>query len=232
MLKRTFDITSAAMVLIVLFPVLVITAIAIKLTSPGPVFYGARRAGLNGAPIRVWKFRTMVTGADKHASVTIGSDARITRIGKLLRATKLDEIPQLWNILCGQMSVVGPRPESLDIVEQHFTARERETLAVLPGLTCPGNLLYYVFHEDLQPPAGQSANDFYVAHLLRPKLLADLHYVQHRSFGTDIELIIDTIRVILAKWQNRTPHWTPIFAETPPENWQGTLFRGEKEQTK
>ena len=181
-MKRAFDITFAAMVLIVLFPILVITAIAVKLTSPGPVFYGARRAGLDGTPIRVWKFRTMVTGADKQATVTIGSDSRITGIGKLLRTSKLDEIPQLWNILSGEMSVVGPRPESLDIVEQHFTPKERETLAVLPGLTCPGNLLYYVFHEDLQPPAGVSANEFYVAHLLRPKLLADLYYVRHRSF--------------------------------------------------
>jgi lipopolysaccharide/colanic/teichoic acid biosynthesis glycosyltransferase len=224
-MKRAFDIAFAAVLLIALFTILVITAIAVKFTSPGPVFYGARRAGLNGAPIRVWKFRTMVTDADKHATVTIGSDSRITGIGKLLRASKLDEIPQLWNILLGEMSVVGPRPESLDIVEQHFTPKERETLAVLPGLTCPGNLLYYVFHEDLRPPAGVSANEFYVAHLLRPKLLADLHYVRHQSFGRDLSLILDTARVILAKWQGKHPKWTPEFAETPPASWKGDAFR-------
>ncbi|MCB1099740.1 MAG: sugar transferase [Verrucomicrobiae bacterium] len=224
-MKRAFDIAFSVIVLVGLFPLLLIAAIAIKLTSSGPVFYGARRAGLNGRPIRVWKFRTMVTGADKHATVTIGSDSRITGIGKLLRASKLDEIPQLWNILHGEMSVVGPRPESLDIVEQYFTPKERETLNVLPGLTCPGNLLYYVFHEDLRPPVGVSANQFYVAHLLRPKLLADLHYVRHQSFGRDLSLIMDTVRVILAKWQGKAPDWTPEFAETPPASWKGDAFR-------
>lgn len=224
-MKRAFDVIIAAMVVIGLLPFLIITAIAIKLTSPGPVFYGARRAGRSGAPIRVWKFRTMVTGADKQASVTIGSDARITGIGTLLRATKIDEIPQLWNVLRGEMSIVGPRPESLDIVEQHFTPEERETLSVLPGLTCPGNLLYYVYHEDLQPPEGMSANQFYVAHLLRPKLLADLHYVRNHSFTRDLDIIIETARIILCKWRGRMPAWTPEFAEEPPAQWQGDQFR-------
>jgi lipopolysaccharide/colanic/teichoic acid biosynthesis glycosyltransferase len=224
-MKRFFDVAFSIVVLVALSPVLLLAALAVKLTSPGPVFYGAERAGLNGEPIRVLKFRSMVRGADKAATVTIGSDARITTVGKWLRASKLDEIPQLWNILLGEMSVIGPRPESLDIVENHYTDEERETLRVRPGLTCPGNLIYYVFHEDLRPPQGVSANDFYVEHLLRPKLLADLYYVRNPSFVFDLQLIIDTTRIIVAKWFGIDFKWTPKFSAKPPAGWKGDAFR-------
>lgn len=224
-MKRLFDVVFAVLVGSLLLPLLVGAALAVKLSSPGSIFYGARRAGRHGKAIRVWKFRTMVAGADRSATVTVGGDARITRVGKWLRATKLDEVPQLLNILRGEMSVVGPRPESLDIVEAHYTEEERETLRVRPGLTCPGNLVYYVFHEDLCPPEGISPNAFYAEHLLKPKLLADLYYVRHQSLNFDFQLMVDTVRILIAKWRGKNPQWTPRFASEPPAGWRGDAFR-------
>lgn len=224
-MKRLFDVLAALSFGILLSPLLIVAAVTVKLTSPGPILYRARRAGLDGKAIRVWKFRTMVTGADQAASVTVGSDPRITSAGKWLRATKLDEAPQFLNILLGEMSVVGPRPESLDIVTDHYTDEERETLSVRPGLTCPGNLLYYAFYQDLSPPDGVSANDFYVEHFLRPKLLADLYYVRHASLAFDLRLLVDTIRIVVVKALGRRPIWTPRFAREPPVGWDGAALR-------
>ena len=219
-LKRLFDVTASIGGLICLAPLLVLVAVLIKATSRGPAFYAARRAGRNGKPIFVWKFRTMIDGADKGPSVTVGGDSRVTRVGRFLRAAKIDELPQLWNILCGQMSVVGPRPESLDVVQRSYSDLEREVLSLRPGLTCSGNLLYYVYHEHLRPPANLTANEFYERELLRPKLLADLHYVRNQSLAYDLTLIRDTLLVMAAKWLGRKPAWQPRFAAEPPANWR------------
>ncbi len=208
-LKRLLDVTTSALGLVVSAPLLVLLATVIKLTSKGPVIYRARRAGVDGAPFEVLKLRTMTRDADRQGTITVGGDARITPIGLFLRRTKLDELPQLWNILRGEMSLVGPRPESLNIVLEHFTAEHREVLRVRPGLTCPGNLYYYLYQEHLRPPAGVSAEDFYVRHLLDDKIAADLHYVRHRTLIYDIRLLLETAWVVSLKLLGARPRWTP-----------------------
>lgn len=190
-------------------PVLLLTALGVKLTSPGPVLYRARRSGVGGAPFEVLKLRTMVQDADRHGAVTVGGDARITAFGRFLRRTKLDEVPQLWNILRGEMSLVGPRPESVSIVEEHFTAEYREVFTVRPGLTCTGTLYYYVFQEHLRPPDGMGPDEFYTRFLLAQKMAGDLYYLQHRSWIYDLQLLVQTALVMGQKVIGRRPGWKP-----------------------
>jgi lipopolysaccharide/colanic/teichoic acid biosynthesis glycosyltransferase len=218
------DFVLAALMLLAVSPVLLLAALAIKIDSPGPVIYHARRAGLGGRPITVFKLRTMVVDADRRSPVTVGGDSRITRVGSWLRATKIDELPQLWNILRGEMAIVGPRPESLSIVEMYYDQYGMETLSIRPGLTCPGNLLYYVFHEKLAAPEGMDEATFYVGHLLTPKLLADLHYVRNRSITYDWRLIAQTLWTVGVKLLGMKPNWQPEFALTPPNDWQGQIW--------
>ncbi len=208
-IKRLIDLAASGIGLILLAPVLLLIAVAIRSTSRGPVIYRARRAGVGGEPFDVLKFRTMVEGADRHAAITSGADSRITAIGHFLRRTKLDELPQLWNILRGEMSLVGPRPESLSIVEAHFTAEYRGVLDIRPGLTCSGNLYHYVYQEHLEPPSGMGIEEFYIRRLLAPKITLDLHYVRHRSWLYDLRLILQTIRVMSLKILGFKPHWRP-----------------------
>jgi lipopolysaccharide/colanic/teichoic acid biosynthesis glycosyltransferase len=146
MLKRAFDIAASGLGLIVLSPLLAIIALAIRLDSAGPVFHRTTRVGKNGKPFRLVKFRSMIAGADQQGSgITAAGDARITRIGAFLRRRKLDELPQLWNVLMGQMSFVGPRPEDPRYVE-HYTEEQRQVLAARPGITSPASLVYR--HEE------------------------------------------------------------------------------------
>ena len=132
--KRAFDLGVAFLVLLTLSPLILIIALVIKLDSAGPVFYRGYRAGKQGRPFRMWKFRTMVVDADRLGGPsTSADDSRLTRVGRFLRWYKLDELPQLISILEGRMSLVGPRPEVLSEVEQ-YTEEERELLTVAPGL--------------------------------------------------------------------------------------------------
>ncbi len=216
-LKRLIDLAAAAAGLIVLAPVLLLAAAAIKLTSRGPAIYRARRAGTRGQPFDVVKFRTMVAGADRAGVITAGADDRITATGRLLRRTKIDELPQLWNVLRGDMSLVGPRPESLSIVEDHYTAEQRGALAIRPGLTCTGNLYHYVYQEHLEPPPGESAEDFYVRRLLGPKLALDLHYVRHRTLLYDLRLLAQTVWVMTFTAFGLQPRWRPPVEMTETE---------------
>jgi len=208
-IKRSLDLWIAVSSLIVLSPVLGIAALLVKLTSRGPVLYRARRAGLEGEPFDVLKLRTMVEGADRQGTITVGGDHRVTALGRLLRRTKLDEVPQMWNILRGDMSLVGPRPESLGIVREHFTPEYLEALSVRPGLTCTGTLIYYVYQEDLKPPAGMGPEEFYVENLLAAKMDGDLHYVAHRSLAYDLRLLWQTAWVMSCKLVGLSPRWTP-----------------------
>lgn len=218
--KRLLDIVLCFIALVISLPVLVFVAVAVGLSSKGPIFYRAKRAGLGGCPITVLKFRTMMEHADKAGTVTIERDNRITPVGKILRKTKLDEMPQLWNILRGEMSIVGPRPESFNIVEAYYSEADRELFTIRPGLTCPGNLLYYVYHEKLRPPDGMRAEKLYAHYLLPPRLLADLHYVRNRSLTYDIALIFQTVWIIFVKWLGRTPRWQPKFVSPPAHSWR------------
>ncbi len=208
-LKRLIDLAAAVTGLILLAPALLLAAAAVRLTSRGPAIYRARRAGIGGRPFDVLKFRTMVAGADRQGVITSGADGRITATGRFLRRTKLDELPQLWNVLRADMSLVGPRPESLSIVEDHYTAEQRGALAIRPGLTCTGNLYHYVYQEHLEPPAGESAEDFYARRLLGPKLAFDLHYVRHRTLLYDLKLLVETVWVMTFKVFGLAPRWRP-----------------------
>src|SRR5262249_54254296 len=140
--KRVFDFCVAAIGLVALLPIMAVLAIAVKLTSPGEVVYRARRMGRFGQPFCMYKFRTMVTGADRIGPlVTAGDDPRITLLGRYLRHSKLDELPSLWNVLRGDMSLVGPRPENEVSVAQ-YTEAQRCVLKVRPGLTSLATLKY------------------------------------------------------------------------------------------
>ncbi len=214
--KRLIDLAAAVIGLLIASPLLLLVAMLIKLTSRGPAIYRARRAGLGGEPFDVHKFRTMVEDADRQGTITSGADARVTPVGRLLRRAKLDELPQLWNILRGEMSLVGPRPESLNIVEDHFTPEHRGVLAVRPGLTCTGNLYHYVYQEHLEPPPGEDAETFYVRRLLDPKIALDLHYVRHRTLAYDLRLLWQTVWIMGLKMAGVTPRWRPPVEVASP----------------
>ena len=221
-LKRIIDFVVATTVLLLLSPLLAVVAIAVKATSPGPVIYRARRAGLGNNPIAVCKFRTMVEHADRSGTITVGEDQRITRLGRTLRRTKIDELPQLWNIVRGDMSLIGPRPESLNVVDTYYTREDRELLAVRPGLTSPGTLLYYVYHEHvpLAATADHGVEEYYARHFLRPRLLADLHYLRHRSFAYDLVLVLQTVKIMAVSMAGGTANFEPKFASPPPPSWR------------
>ena len=208
-IKRLMDLAVSSAALVLASPVLLLAAAAIKLTSKGPVIYRARRAGRHAEPFDMLKLRTMTVGADRQGAITAGGDARVTAVGRLLRATKIDELPQLWNILRGDMSLVGPRPEALSIVEEHYTPEHAEALAIRPGLTCTGNLYHYLYQEHLRPPAGMGAEEFYVRHLLDPKIAADLHYVRYRTLLYDLRLLVETLWVTTLKILGQKPRWQP-----------------------
>lgn len=194
-LKRIIDTFLALLALIVLSPIMLIAVIGIKLSSKGPVFYMAKRMGMDLKPLTIYKFRTMRVGADKDGSITGANDSRIFAWGNFLRKTKIDELPQLINIVNGTMAVVGPRPEDINIVEEHYTDEEKRTLDVLPGLACPGSIFNYT-HGDLYLDDNDT-DDAYVKKFLPVKLSLDLYYLEHWTLWYDWEIIFRTVWCIL-----------------------------------
>lgn len=193
MIKRLFDITVSLTLLILLFPVLVLVGLLVALDSPGPILYRGRRVGKDGKVFSVLKFRTMVTGADRMGpAITGGSDARVTRVGKFLRKWKLDEVPQFYNVLRGEMSLVGPRPEAPRYVKL-YTDEERLVLSVKPGVT---GISQVFFRNEESLLRRDDAEQFYVDCVMREKLKFDLAYVKHHSFLIDLGLIGITVVAI------------------------------------
>lgn len=195
MIKRLFDIAIALLALIVTAPIFVVAAIGIKLTSPGPIFYRARRAGRNGAPFVMHKLRTMHVVQDSASPITAPGDIRIFPVGNLIRKLKVDELPQFWNILNGNMSLVGPRPEAPDIVEKYYTDWMHETLRIRPGVTSPGAIYNYLMAGTLlddNDPEGS-----YARNLLPPKLALERAYLERSSFFSDLGYVVLTARAIL-----------------------------------
>ena len=191
MMKRMFDIVVAAAALVVLFPLLVLSALLIKLDSPGPIFFKQERIGRNFRPFWIYKFRTMAQDAPARGGlVTIGEDARVTRVGRLLRKSKIDEIPQLTNILSGDMALVGPRPEVRYYVEL-FRRDYEEILQVRPGLTDLASLKY----RDEAALLGKAANpeDEYRTRVLPDKIRLAKDYLRRSSFLFDLGLILKTL---------------------------------------
>jgi len=201
MTRRLADIFVASLVLLLLSPLFLVVILAIVIGSPGNPFYGGGRAGKDGVRFRMWKFRTMVTGADRlGGAITAQRDPRVTTIGRFLRATKIDELPQFFNLLVGDLTLVGPRPEDPHIAE-HYTPEQKETLKVKPGITGPGQL-YYTTHQAATVPEGASAEDYYIKHLLGPKLRKDLDYLQRRTAWSDVGVVLTTVAVMMRALPN------------------------------
>lgn len=195
LLKRIADFVLSLLALIILSPIMIIATIGIKLANKGPIFYMAKRMGKNMKPMLIYKFRTMRVGADKESSITGANDSRIFAWGEFLRKSKIDELPQLINILNGTMSIVGPRPEDIGIVENDYTDEQKKTLEVLPGLACPGSIFNYT-HGDLYLDNNYT-DDAYVKKILPVKLALDVYYLEHWSLWYDAKIIIRTIYAIL-----------------------------------
>lgn len=197
-IKRAFDIIAAFLGLLVLTPIFGIIAIRIKRDSPGPVFYWGPRIGRYGVQFRMLKFRTMYEDARSYngPSVTCQDDDRITPFGKWLRDTKLNELPQLWNVLIGEMSLVGPRPEDPAISKTWPTRIAQEILSVRPGITSPASVLYR--DEENMLHAGELMQKY--LHELSPdKMRLDQLYVLYQSFWLDLDVILWTALLLLPK---------------------------------
>jgi len=194
-IKRLFDVVAAVAGLLVLSPLFALVALAIKLTSRGPVFFRQERVGRDFQPFRIYKFRTMVVDAPKlGGQITAGRDPRITSIGHLLRKTKLDELPQLLNVLSGEMSLVGPRPEVPKYVEM-FRPQFAEVLSVRPGITDLASVKYRDENEILGQADDPEAA--YVNQVLPDKLALATEYVRRASFWFDVRLIFATFWKVL-----------------------------------
>ena len=194
-MRRTIDIIVSAVALLVLAPLLVIVAAAVSLDSTGNPVYRGWRVGAGGKHFRMWKFRTMVQNADRlGAAVTNSNDPRITRIGRLLRRSKIDELPQFVNVLLGDMTLVGPRPEAPVFVAA-YTSDQKAVLQVRPGIT--GYAQLQAGHEEEQIPAGSGADDYYTRHLLACKIQQDLDYLKTRTFWSDLQIAFSTAGLLL-----------------------------------
>lgn len=195
MLKRIFDIVSGALGLVLLSPVFIILAIWIKIDSPGPVFYTQKRVGKAGKDFELFKFRSMRVGSDKQGLITVGErDSRVTRSGYYIRKYKLDELAQLINVLRGEMSIVGPRPEVRKYVDL-YTPEQRRVLTVRPGITDPASIKYRNENELLEQ--AEDPDDFYIHTVMPQKLKLNLEYIRNQSFLYDLKLIFKTLSVIV-----------------------------------
>ncbi len=197
MLKRLFDVAASGLGLLVLSPLFLVLAVWIKLDSAGPVFYRQVRVGRYNRDFRLFKFRSMRVGSDKKGLITVGGrDPRVTRSGYFIRKYKLDELPQLMNVLRGDMSLVGPRPEVRKYVEM-YTEEQLHVLDVRPGITDMASIRYRNENELLSEAEDPEA--FYVGVVMPDKLKINLEYVVRHSFWFDMKLIIKTIREIISK---------------------------------
>ena len=188
--KRLFDLVCAGLGLVILWPFLLVLAILIKLDDGGQVFFRQERIGYQGKPFHMWKFRTMIPDAHKAEKLlTVGSDPRITRIGQWLRRSKLDELPQLLNVVAGNMSLVGPRPEVARYVDL-YTVEQRRVLELAPGITDPASVKYRNESELL----GQSDDpeSLYIQEIMPEKIRINLEYARQASLLSDVIVILNT----------------------------------------
>ena len=196
MMKRLLDIVGSSLALLLLFPLFIVFALLVAITSPGGAFFGQVRVGRGGREFRLWKFRSMRPDSEGKGQITVGGrDPRITGIGYVLRKTKVDELPQLWNVFIGDMSIVGPRPEVPRYVAM-YTAEQRQVLNVRPGITSMASIAYIDENEVL----GRSSDPerTYVEEVMPAKLALDMKYVQKASLLLDARIILRTmVRVII-----------------------------------
>ena len=195
--KRALDVLFSLIGLLILLPLFLLGGILAKAQLKGPMFYKAKRVGKDGTVFEMYKFRTMIANADSiGSSLTTYRDARVTHIGRFLRCTKLDELPNLINVIKGEMSLVGPRPEAPAYVK-HYTETQRQVLQVKPGMTGPSQLANRDEEEKLK---GQSdAEHYYITKLMPKKLDLDLNYVATQRTLSDIGWLLKTLWVIITK---------------------------------
>lgn len=193
--KRVMDLLGASLGLLVFSPVLVACAVAVKLSSAGPVFFRQERVGLHGKPFRIRKFRTMRVTDGSGLQVTAAGDARITAVGRLLRRSKLDELPQLIDVLVGNMSIVGPRPEVPRYMAQYPQAARERILSVRPGIT--DNAAIAFRDEERMLAASSDVERTYVEEIMPIKQRYYLDYVAHQSVANDLAIMARTVWVIV-----------------------------------
>lgn len=194
MVKRLIDFIVSLIGLLLLFPFFVLIGLVIKADSPGPVFYLQDRVGLRGRLFKLIKFRSMSTDADKFTAITVGKrDPRITKAGYFLRKYKLDELPQLMNVLKGEMSLVGPRPELEKFVRQ-YDQEQRKVISIKPGITDYASIQ---FRNENQLLEGKpDPVDFYIREIMPVKLKLNLQYLQEQSFWVDLKILFKTVYLI------------------------------------
>lgn len=191
--KRLFDMVCAALGLLVLSPVLLVCALLVGLTSPGGVLFRQERIGKDGVPFTIYKFRSMRKD-NAGLKISTSRDTRITSVGRVLRKTKLDELPQLWNVLKGDMSFVGPRPEVREYTDL-YTPEQRQVLMVRPGITGLASIRYRNENELLT--ASSDPNRTYIDEVMPAKLALDLKYIPRACVSYDIKLILETLVTVV-----------------------------------
>lgn len=191
--KRAFDIVCSLLGLIVLSPLLLVVSLLVAVTSPGGVFFRQERVGRGGKPFRIFKFRSMRKD-NAGLKITTGNDSRITPVGRFLRKSKIDELPQLINVLVGDMSFVGPRPEVADYVDL-YTPYQRQVLLVRPGITGLASIRFR--NENDLLTASADPNRTYIQEIMPRKIDLDLEYIPHASVLYDIKLIFQTFAVVI-----------------------------------
>jgi len=208
-MKRLFDVVVSLIGLIVLSPIFFVIAVAIKLESSGPVFYRGWRVGLHGKPFQIYKFRSMVQDADKSGvTSTSGTDSRVTRMGHVIRKFKLDEFSQLINVLVGDMSLVGPRPEVQKFVDL-YTEEEKEILTLRPGITDWASIRFHNEGEIIEASGIADADEAY-AKLIRPdKLRLQLKYLREHTLWIDFKILVCTVLTILSTRTGGKPVGVP-----------------------
>lgn len=212
-MKRTFDVVVATVTLVLTLPLLLVVMCAIRLSSPGPVIYRAVRVGRHGREFAMYKFRSMRLHATVPSDLTVHRDPRITAVGRFLRASKLDELPQLFNVLRGDMSLVGPRPESPRYVAL-YTPEQREVLVVCPGVTGPAQLAFPHYERVL---IGEDPERYFIQYVLPVKVAINLEYVRHQSFWGDMGILLRTALAIVYHPHRPLPvlseEATPAYAQ-------------------
>jgi lipopolysaccharide/colanic/teichoic acid biosynthesis glycosyltransferase len=205
-MKRAFDIAGSALGLLFLLPVFMIVAIIIKLDSPGPIFFRQERVGLHGRPFRIFKFRSMVAGAARAGTaLTVRADARVTRVGTFMRRSKLDELPQLFNVLIGDMSVVGPRPEVPQFMEFYAPSQRAIILSMRPGITDYAAIL---FRDESSLLDGQrDPIEVYRREIIPVKFSYYERYSREIGVMNDLRIVIATILLLVL---GELPHWLGI----------------------
>ena len=200
-MKRIFDIVASAMGLIIFFPIMLIVALIVKMTSPGPIFFSQKRLTMEMKEFSIYKFRSMVSNElrEKNTVQIKGSSNEITPIGKFMRKTKLDELPQLWNILKGDMSFIGPRPE-LPRRLKYYNEKQKGIFSVRSGISSPASIVFS--DEEYLMNQVEDPEKFYIEQIMPYKIELNLYYIEQQSFFYDIWLIIATLLKILNKVKN------------------------------